>query len=131
MSVLKVDLLSKESMLLAIGVISLVMNGNATDSAEVSARQEAIAVDTPDEVVAEDDGMGDLGDLLGEEAAPEGVTVEDMKASVSGLMDAVCKDAAIAFVKKAFAKMKVAKMDEIPEDKRELFIGIVDKQAAK
>lgn len=124
MSKLTVDLNNKESMLLATAVISMLL-GTTSNPAPLS---------VPDDNGL-DDGLGDMGlglgagdgldDLLGGAAEPEVPafpTIDDMKVGLQGLIQAKGKDVALALVKKAFAKMGVNKMDEIADEKREMFI---------
>jgi hypothetical protein len=140
MANLTVDLTNKASMQLALTLIGMLMSGatpvNVTDSL---VEEQGDVLKTSDDM---DLGMdmitdtatdgGGLDDLLNEpEPEPEGVTVEAMKLALKGLITAKGKDVAIAEVRKAFEKLKVERMEDIVEAKREAFVTYLNGKAAK
>lgn len=139
MSVLKVDLLNPTSLEIGLSVIIARMKAAGVEpiSKEVEpANEPSVEIQTTDLSDEEllnnstDDGMGDLDDLMGE-PEPEGVTVEDMKVAFQGLMDAKGRDVTKALINKAFTKMGVKKLEEIPEEKREAFVQVLNNAATK
>ena len=118
MSELKVDLLSKVSVAMALQILSSLVGDTGEEVGGMPDRLD----DTGEEV-----GDDSLDDLLGGEEVPfsPDITVEDMKDALKALMTAKGKDVALALVNKAFAKMNVKKMDSIPEEKRESFVNIL------
>ena len=118
MSELKVDLLSKVSVAMALQILSSLVDDTGEEEVDMPDRLD----DTGEEV-----GDDSLDELLGGEEVPfsPDITVEDMKDALKALMTAKGKDVALALVNKAFAKMNVKKMDSIPEEKRESFVNIL------
>ena len=77
----------------------------------------------------EDDG---LGELFPEDApeVPDALTIDDVKDAVTALIQAKGREAAKSLVTKALAKLKVAKLENVPEEKYETLIAVMKKAAA-
>lgn len=78
----------------------------------------------------EDDMLGDLLDEE-EEEVPEFPSIEDMKEAFKDVIKSKGKDEGTDYVKKVLAKLKAKGMKDVPEDRREAFISVLLKFAAK
>jgi hypothetical protein len=125
MANLTVDLTNKASMQIALTLIGTIMGGATPANVRtVESQPEEVEMDLGMDLGidagVEDDGLDGLLDEP--EPEPEGITVEDMKMALKGLITAKGKDTALATVKKAFEKLKVERMEDIAEAKREAFV---------
>lgn len=77
----------------------------------------------------EDDG---LGELFPEDVpeVPDALSIDDVKDAVTALIKSKGREAAKSLVTKALAKLKVAKLEEVPEEKYETLIAVMKKAAA-
>ena len=78
------------------------------------------------------DGLLDDDMLGGVEEAPKEPTVDDMKAAFTGLIQnpKIGKDKGKAFVVKILSKLGVKGMGEIPGERRQEFIDVLNKTNA-
>lgn len=75
---------------------------------------------------------GGLESLLAEEEElPSGPTLEDMTAAFQACVAKHGKELAIPHVQDCFKRLKVNKMSDIPEDKRQPFINAIEKFVPK
>ena len=77
----------------------------------------------------EDDGLGELFPE-DEHEVPDALTIDDVKDAATALIHAKGREAAKSFITKALAKLKVAKLENVPEEKYETLIAVMKKAAA-
>ena len=77
----------------------------------------------------EDDGLGELFPE-DEPEVPGALTIDNVKDAVTELIQAKGREAAKSLVTKALAKLKVAKLENVPEEKYETLIAVMKKAAA-
>lgn len=129
-----VDLNNEAEIVRAITILNFCLHGEVAGPAPLTGN-----VNQPEETLDDDMGMGeedatdDLDSMLGdtEPEPPAAPSIDDMKAAFKVLVTKKGKDAAMELVKKALAKMGVAKIEMIPDEKRETFIKILTVTANK
>lgn len=125
MAKLVIDLRDEES--IAMGIAILQQQG--VDISFTAEEGDGAVGDVDDLLIGGEDT--DMDSLLNEPEPEPAITVESMKDAFRSLVAAKGKDAGVSLVKKALAKMSVDKMEAIPEEKREVFIKVLNAAAAK
>lgn len=125
MAQLTVDLNDAASVAMALTILASLGNEVVVDVNNIGGGQ----VEDVDDLLM-DEGGTDMDSLLDEPEPEPEITLKDVQDAFRGMAKVKGKDAAVGLVKKALAKMGVAKMEEIPDAKREAFIKVL-KAASK
>lgn len=124
MSQLIVDLTNEESMQMAMSIISAYMTGdevNSSPAEDLMHSEVEVDSDTSTEV------GDDLASMLGDDSEPSGPTFDDLKATIKAYVEKKGSEKANEFIKKIMAKLSVKKLNDVPEDKYESVITILNK----
>lgn len=129
---------SIEEVQAGIALLSIIAAGFGGEVAITEDVQEEVTIEGLEEVEVEEVVLeettqedDDLSSLMEDELEPEGVTIDDIKAAFKNLAGKKKKEGAMEVINNIFKKLKVKKMDEIPEEKRELVVNILNKAADK
>ena len=133
---LKINLSSLESVQTGLTILqAIVAGGGKLAVAALHAAEEVTGRDFNNDGLigneeggGTDDGMGDL--FPDEDTPPLGPTIDNVKDAITALATSKGREAAKSLVTKALAKLKVAKLDAVPEDKYQALIDVLTKAAA-